>query len=102
MHVILIHGQGRSPLAMIRLGRRLARQGHQVHYFGYAVFAERFDKIVQRYIKTIRTETKGQPYAIVGHSLGGIITRAALPQLADHPPEHLVMLAPPNHPAAVA
>jgi pimeloyl-ACP methyl ester carboxylesterase len=102
MHVVLIHGQGRTPLSLIWLGQRLRRQKHQVHYFGYAAFAQSFDRIVERFVQTIRTKTKGEPYAIVGHSLGGIITRAALPHLADHLPQHLVMLAPPNRPAAVA
>jgi hypothetical protein len=102
MQVILIHGQGRTPLSMIWLGRRLGQQGHQVHYFGYTPFTQSFDSIVSRFVQTVRAKTAGHPYAIVSHSLGGIITRAALPHLADHLPEHLVMLAPPNHPAALA
>ena len=102
MPVILIHGQGRTPLSMIWLGRRLRRWGHQVHYFGYAPFRQSFDSIVSRFIQTVRAKTAGHPYAIVSHSLGGIITRAALPCLAGHLPEHLVMLAPPNQPAAIA
>jgi hypothetical protein len=34
--------------------------------------------------------------------LGNIIARAALPHLVDHPPRHLVMLAPPNQPSWIA
>lgn len=102
MHVILIHGQGRTWLSMIWLGRRLRRQQHQVHYFNYIAVVQSFDRIVERFVQTIRTKTNAEPYAIVSHSLGGIITRAALPRLADHPPQHLVMLAPPNRPATAA
>lgn len=102
MHIVLIHGQGRTPLSMSWLGRRLHRQGYQIHYFGYTTFAQSFDSIVSRFSQTVRAKTAGQPYAIVSHSLGGIITRAALPHLADHLPQHLVMLAPPNQPAALA
>ena len=87
---------------MIWLGRRLWRRGHQVHYFGYAAVTQSFDNIVSRFVQTVRAKTAGQAYAIVSHSLGGIITRAALPHLTDHLPEHLVMLAPPNQPAAIA
>jgi len=95
-HVILIHGQGRTPLSMSLLGCRLKRQGYPVHYFGYIVTFQRFERITQRFVRTVQEKIKGQPYIIVGHSLGAIITRAALPHLADHPPRHLVMLAPPN------
>jgi hypothetical protein len=102
MGVILIHGQGRTLLSMIWLGRRLARQGYQVHYFGYATFTQGFDSIVSRFVQTVRAKTASSPYIIVSHSLGGIITRSALPHLADHLPQHLVMLAPPNQPAALA
>jgi hypothetical protein len=102
MHVILIHGQGRTPLSMIWLARRLRRQGHHVHYFGYLAWAQSFETIVNSFIQTIRAKTRDQRYAIVSHSLGGIISRAALPRLADNPPEHLIMLAPPNQQAAIA
>jgi pimeloyl-ACP methyl ester carboxylesterase len=102
MHVVLIHGQGRSPLSMSLLGWRLSRQQHQVHYFGYAAFCQTFDDITRRFVQMIRDEIGDRPYAIVSHSLGGIITRASLPHLADIPPQHLVMLAPPNQPARIA
>src|SRR5262249_27720248 len=74
----------------------------QVHYFGYMALAQSFETIVNNFIQTIEAKTGGQSYAIVSHSLGGIISRAALPRLADHLPEHLIMLAPPNRPAALA
>ena len=82
MHLILIHGQGRTPLSMIWLARRLRRQGHQVHYFGYLPLAQSFETIVNNFIQTIEAKTGGQSYVIVSHSLGGIISRAALPRLA--------------------
>ncbi len=102
MNIMLIHGQGRTPLSMAALGWRLSRQQVNVHYFGYATYFQTFDDIVQRFVRTIRAEVGDAPYAIVSHSLGGIITRAALPALSDHAPRHLVMLAPPNHPSRIA
>jgi hypothetical protein len=96
MRLLLIHGMGRSPLSLALLGRRLARQGHSVHYFGYAAFLESFDQIVNRLVAAVRAAADSHPYALIGHSLGGILARAALPRLADMPPRYLVMLAPPN------
>jgi hypothetical protein len=102
VHIVLIHGQGRSPLSMSLLGWRLSRQQYNIHYFGYAAFCQTFDSITRRFVQTIRAEIGDQPYAIVSHSLGGIIARAVLPHLADIPPQHLVMLAPPNQPTHIA
>ncbi len=102
MHVVLIHGQGRTPMSMTLLGWRLRRWGYQTVYFGYAGFAESFDTITQRFIQTVQHRIDPQPYAIVAHSLGGIITRAGLSALIENPPKHLVMLAPPNQPSQMA
>jgi hypothetical protein len=87
---------------MSLLGWRLSRQQYDIHYFGYAAFCQTFDSITRRFAQTIRDKIGDQPYAIVSHSLGGIIVRASLPDLTDNPPQHLVMLAPPNQPARIA
>ena len=97
MRLLLIHGLGRTPLSMALLGRRLSQQGHCVRYFGYAAFHESFDQIVARLGATICATADLHQYALIGHSLGGILARAALPALAHIPPCQLVMLAPPNH-----
>lgn len=98
--IMLIHGQGRSPLAMMLLGWRLRR--HQVYHFGYLCFYEALADIRQRFVQTLKQKMNGGPYIVVGHSLGGIITRASLPYLVDMLPQHLIMLAPPNRPAKLA
>jgi pimeloyl-ACP methyl ester carboxylesterase len=102
MRIVLIHGQGRTPLAMSLLGWRLNRQRYKIHYFGYATPTETFEAITQRLVRFIGRKIGPRPYAIVAHSLGGIITRASLPYLDNNPPRHLVMLAPPNQPALIA
>ncbi|MBN1218617.1 MAG: alpha/beta hydrolase [Anaerolineae bacterium] len=102
MHIMLIHGQGRTPLSMALLGWRLNQRQYQVHYFGYASYFQMFDDIVARFVRTICDDLGDEPYVMVSHSLGGIIARAALPALAGHPPQHLVMLAPPNQPPRIA
>jgi hypothetical protein len=101
MQIIFIHGLWRTPLSFTSLSGRLKRQGHTPHFFFYHVALERFDHIARRYVKFIRAKTGGRPYAVVAHSLGGIITRVALPHLADCPPRHLIMLTPPNHPVTL-
>lgn len=102
MRLLLIHGMGRTPLSLALLGRRLSQQGHRVRYFGYAAFRESFNQIVGRLVATVQATTEQHPYALIGHSLGGILARAALPALAHRPPRHLVMLAPPNQPPMLA
>jgi hypothetical protein len=48
MHVLLIHGLGRTPLSLALLRRRLRRQGHTLHSFGYAAWREPFEQITRR------------------------------------------------------
>jgi hypothetical protein len=102
MHVLLIHGLGRTPLSLALLRGRLRRHGHSLHSFGYAAWWEPFEQITRRFVAWARRTASGQPYALVGHSLGNIIVRAAWPELASHPPQHVVMLAPPNQPPLLA
>jgi hypothetical protein len=102
MQIILIHGMGRTRRSMAPLGAYLARQGHTVRYFGYIAAAEPFARIAQRLVRCAGGWASGQPYALVTHSLGGVLARAALPSLADCPPRQLVMLAPPNRPPLLA
>jgi predicted flap endonuclease-1-like 5' DNA nuclease len=102
MKIILIHGQGRTPLSMSLLGRRLNQHDYPVHYFAYVSAWESFDGITARLARMIRQEVGLTPYAIVSHSLGGLLTRNALPHLNENPPRHLIMLASPNQPARMA
>ena len=100
MQVLLVHGMGRTPLSMLRLGRKLRRPGHTVKLFGYVAALESFARIVLRVQERFaRTAARG-PYVVVGHSLGGLLTRAAL---GSRPssftwPAHLIMLGTPNRP----
>lgn len=99
MHVLLVHGMGRTPLSMGRLARELRRAGHQVHQFGYSATLERLEHIVGRVKGQLeRCASEGGPCVAIGHSLGGVLVRLALttaPPL-PRPPRHLIMLGPPN------
>jgi len=112
MRVFLVHGMGRSPASMFLLAWRLRQAGHQPSLFGYAVTIRSLDEIVEQLRAHIagRMEedvaAKGEqdeplPYAVIGHSLGNLLTRMASPSL----PAgfcRFVQLAPPNQSPASA
>ena len=102
MHVFLIHGLSRTPLSLLLLRQRLRVRGHTLRIFGYAAWWEPFEQITCRFAAWVQRQAPTKPYALVGHSLGNIIIRAAWPQLAPHPPQRVVMLAPPNQPPLLA
>lgn len=83
---------------------RLQRAGYRVSMFGYVVTLETIEAIGERFLKRIADElaSSGETtYAVVGHSLGNIITRFVGPRLPQGF-ERFVMLAPPNQPASMA
>lgn len=100
MHVILIHGMGRTQVSMALLARRLRAAGHEVASFGYFVTRDALDVIAHRFAGFVREHAQGAPFAVVGHSLGNVITRLALPELPGL--ARFVMLAPPNQPPVIA
>jgi hypothetical protein len=102
MNILLLHGQGRTTNAMRLLGFRLGRLGHTVGYFRYYTRTEKFTDIVQRLVAVIKTLPRDQPYALIGHSMGGLLARASLPALEGHLPCHLILLASPNQPPRLA
>lgn len=96
MQLLLVHGMGRTPLSLTRLARFLRREGHQVERLGYLAAIEPFDRIRSRVRHRLEAmAATGDSYAAIGHSLGGLALRAALPGLTPAP-AHLVMLATPN------
>ncbi|MEO1366981.1 MAG: hypothetical protein AAFX50_07360 [Acidobacteriota bacterium] len=104
MKVFLIHGMGRTPASMWLLALRLRLEGYQPSLFGYTVTLEPLDRIAERFKRHVRRELEpgdAGAWAVVGHSLGNIITRLASP---DFPPgfERFIMLAPPNQSPAMA
>ena len=94
MNDILIHGMGRTRASLLLLARRLRRHGLQPHVFGYRTRGA-FETAVTHLTRTITTTTQGQPFILIGHSLGTVIIRAALPQLTVQPAA-CFFLAPPS------
>ena len=102
-HVFLIHGMGRTTASLWPVARRLRAEGFSTHSFGYAVSQERLESISSRWIQALedglrQDENEGDyvsNYAVIGHSLGNVITRFAWPKIKKKPSK-LIMLAPPN------
>jgi pimeloyl-ACP methyl ester carboxylesterase len=100
MRVLLIHGLARTPLSLLGLARDLRRAGHQTELVAYSGALESCAHIVARVRRRLEHAALGaQPYAVVGHSLGGLTVRAALDGWpADRAlPRHLIMLGTPSH-----
>ncbi|MGR9052990.1 MAG: esterase/lipase family protein [Gammaproteobacteria bacterium] len=95
MHVFLIHGMGRTPLSMWPLRNRVRSWGYRVHLIGYSASFESLAAVTERLAARVERSCGEEPYALVGHSLGSVIIRNALPRLASHPPRACFFLAPP-------
>ena len=96
--ILFVHGMGRSPLSGWPMLARLRRAGLRTETFGYVAALQDFDAIVARLITRLQAlAAGGDAYALIGHSLGGVLLRAALDALpSDTPrPRHLFLLGSP-------
>ena len=103
MRVLLVHGLSRTPLSMLRLASYLRRAGAQPRFFGYVAAMEPFDRIVGRLQQQMEQLAEAE-YAVVGHSMGGLLLRAAVARLGAgvRLPRHLVMVGTPNQSPRIA
>jgi len=104
MLVLFVHGMGRSPLSGWPLLRRLRQAGLCTTTFGYTTTFENFTAIKLRLISRITRIASSGSYILVGHSLGGVLIRAALNALPEHieRPSHVFLLGSPIQPARLA
>ena len=102
MRLLLVHGMGRTPLSLGRLTRFLRQSGHSPERPGYVAAVESFARIQTRVRSRLEALARaGEPYAVIGHSLGGLALRAALSGL-EPAPLHLILLGTPNQPPRLA
>jgi hypothetical protein len=101
MHVVLVHGMGRSPLSMAWLYFRLRLAGHRVSAFSYSAARQDFRSCVVHLADFLATKTAGQTYAVIGHSLGTVFLRSVLAEI-QHQPTATFLLAPPTRACAMA
>ena len=102
MKILLIHGLSRTSLSMLGLEWYLQQTGWTTEQFGYIAFAETFDRIVERLRVRLQALANQGAYGIVAHSLGGLLTRAALGLGSLELPKHIVLLGTPNQPPRLA
>ncbi len=95
---------GRSPISGWPLLRRLRQVGMKTVTFGYVATLEDFASITARLTSRIERVAASGTYVVVGHSLGGVLLRAALHSLAPGTllPSHVYLLGSPILPSRLA
>jgi pimeloyl-ACP methyl ester carboxylesterase len=96
MKIVLVHGLSRTPLSLLSLEGRLRAAGWQTEQFSYAAMLESYERIALRLHRRLQDISSREPYGIVAHSLGGLLTRSALALSQINPPDRIVMLGTPN------
>ena len=97
MQVLFVHGMGRSPLSGSVLLWKLRRAGLTTRTFGYSVSFEDFLRIRDRLVAAVSRLAERGDYVLVGHSLGGVLLRAAINALPAETrlPRRLFLLGSP-------
>lgn len=98
---IIIHGLGRTAMAMRSLAGMLAKNGYQVTNLDYPSTRMAIPEIVKQYVEPVFADAQdAEQIDVVTHSLGGILFRYFL---ANHANDQIkqrinrvIMLAPPN------
>jgi len=104
VQVLFVHGMGRSPLSGSVLLWKLRRAGLTTRTFGYSVSFEGFPRIRERLVAAISRLAGRGDYVLVGHSLGGVLLRAAINALpvGTRSPSQLFLLGSPVMPSRLA
>ena len=104
MQALFVHGMGRSPLSGSLLLWKLHRAGLKARVFGYMTTIDHFSEITARLTSRISELAARDEYILIGHSLGGVLLRAAVNSLpaGTLPPRHLFLLGSPTRPARLA
>ncbi|HYN55127.1 MAG TPA: alpha/beta hydrolase, partial [Methylotenera sp.] len=104
LRVLFVHGMGRSPASGWPLLLRIRQAGLKTSTFGYSATFENFDSITARLRKRISLLASSGDYVVIGHSLGGVLLRAALNSLpkGTKQPQHVYLLGSPMQPSRIA
>lgn len=101
MRVVLVHGYLAPGAVMWPLAARLRRAGHTTTLFKYR--SHRGD--IARHVKDLRTFIQsgdGAPFALVSHSMGGLVVHAALDDAQIRKPQAAVFIATPHNGSRLA
>jgi pimeloyl-ACP methyl ester carboxylesterase len=99
MRVLLVHGLSRTSVSLSGLALQLRWAGHRPSSFGYVPMLESWDGLICRLRQRLEELAEARSdYAVIGHSLGGILLATALQQWprARQPPIHLITLGTPT------
>jgi pimeloyl-ACP methyl ester carboxylesterase len=104
VQALFVHGMGRTPLSGWRLLARLKAKGIGASSFGYAATFQNFTAIRMRLVTKITALAAHGDYVLIGHSLGGVLLRAAVASLpaGTRLPRRMFLLASPVKPARIA
>lgn len=102
MRAILVHGMGRTAASQLWLAAGLCRHGIKVSLFSYSATFGVFDDTVHRLAEFVQARGGKGSFVLVGHSLGCVLIRAALPQLQNSAPLACFFLAPPSQASRTA
>jgi pimeloyl-ACP methyl ester carboxylesterase len=92
--IVFVHGAVVNGWEMGLLRYRLGQLGYRVRQFGYQSMLKGLDYNVCRLQDFIR-ETEGDVLHVVGHSMGGVLTRLAFERAPDPRPGRLIAIGSP-------
>jgi len=92
--VVLLHGAVVNGEELLPLQHRLGQLGYKTRLFRYPSMRKGMEENVLRLAKFIR-ETEGDVVHVVGHSMGGVLTREVFERMPDPRPGRLVAIGSP-------
>lgn len=97
MKILFVHGLGATPLDALPTLLRLKKLGYQTSTFSYFSSVQTLDAIRTRLQRRLADLADDGEYALIGHSLGGVLLRDALSSLphAIRRPGHLFLVGSP-------
>lgn len=104
MQALYVHGLGRSPLSGAGLMWRLRKHGVITSSIFYSATFESAQSIEARLRRKIIEVANQGNFVLIGHSLGGVLIRAALASLPNETrlPSRVFLLGSPTRPSRIA